>query len=51
MEIVDNFTSCVSCCGKELIYDHPKIYLAIDPELKQIACPYCGKEFRLVEQS
>ena len=41
-----NSTS-VSCQGKEAPYDHPKVYLEIDPELGKIDCPYCGKIFEL----
>ena len=35
----------VFCTGKEYPYDHPKIYLQIDPSKGQVVCPYCGKIF------
>jgi uncharacterized Zn-finger protein len=48
VEIEKTKVTSVSCKGKETPYDHPKIYLEIDPKLKQIDCPYCGKQFELV---
>ena len=41
-----NSTS-VSCKGKEAPYDHPHIYLEIDPKIGAIDCPYCGKKFEI----
>ncbi len=41
------YQTSVSCQGKEYPYDHPKVYLEIDPEIKKIDCPYCGKTFKL----
>lgn len=48
MEIVNSFDASVSCCGKEPPYDHPKVYLEIDKEQKEIICPYCSKKFKLI---
>lgn len=48
MEIVDSFFTSVSCMGKESPYDHPKIYLEIDPKEQFVICPYCSKKFQLV---
>jgi uncharacterized Zn-finger protein len=39
----------VSCSGTDELTDHPTIYLEIDRELKEIACPYCNKLFKLTE--
>lgn len=49
MEIVNSIDTSVSCCGKEPPYDHPKVYLEIDKEKKEIVCPYCSKIFILTE--
>ncbi len=46
-EIEKTKSSSVSCMGKEYPYDHPKIYLEIDQETKQVICPYCSKQFVL----
>jgi len=40
-------SSSVACMGKEYPYDHPKVYLEIDPHGKKIQCPYCSKTFVL----
>ena len=37
----------VSCSGKEEVYDHPKIYLKIDPKIGNVYCPYCSKKFEI----
>lgn len=50
MEDNKNITSTstsVSCNGLEATFDHPTIYLEIDPIKKSIDCPYCGKKFVL----
>lgn len=36
----------VSCSGGE-DSDHPKVYLFIDAENKNVVCPYCSKKFIL----
>lgn len=36
----------VSCNGAEHPYDHPKIYLEIPENKKEIDCPYCGRLFK-----
>ncbi|ABV85281.1 hypothetical protein RMA_1344 [Rickettsia massiliae MTU5] len=48
MEIVNSVDASVSCQGKEPLYDHPKVYLEIDKEKKEVICPYCSKKFKLV---
>lgn len=46
-----NFETCyidgdnAVCYGKENLYDHPKVYLKIDPQAKEVLCPYCSKRF------
>jgi len=47
MEIEKTKSKSVSCKGKEAPFDHPKVYLEIDPKLGKIDCPYCGKIFEL----
>lgn len=37
----------VSCRGKEPPYDHPHVYLEIDPKIGHTKCLYCGKKFEL----
>ena len=37
----------VFCMGGKQLYDHPKIYLKINPESNEIHCPYCNKKFIL----
>jgi uncharacterized Zn-finger protein len=37
----------VSCKGKEAPYDHPHVYLEIDPKIGHTQCLYCGKKFEL----
>jgi uncharacterized Zn-finger protein len=37
----------VVCMGQEVPYDHPRIYLAVNPETKEVICPYCSKKFIL----
>ena len=36
----------VSCEGALHPYDHPKIYLEIPENKKQIECPYCSRMFK-----
>ncbi len=43
-------SSSVSCMGKEQPYDHPKVYLEIDPDTNKIECPYCSKTFVLEKE-
>lgn len=40
-------SNSVSCKGKEAPYDHPLIYLEIDPKIGHIECPYCSCKFEL----
>ena len=49
-EIVNSYATSVSCAGKEMPYDHPLVYLEIDPDKSSINCPYCGKKFILKYQ-
>ena len=37
----------VSGRGKEAPYDHPHVYLEIDPKIGHTQCLYCGKKFEL----
>ncbi len=39
----------ISCDGGEPPYDHPLVYLEIDPNEGEIPCPYCNKKFKLVK--
>ncbi len=47
IEIEKTNSTSVSCVGKESPYDHPKVYLEINPEVGRVECPYCGKTFTL----
>ena len=47
MEIEKTQSNSVLCMGKEAPYDHPKVYLEINPNVGQIECPYCNKVFKL----
>lgn len=47
VEIEKVQTKSVPCKGKEAPYDHPHVYLEIDPKIGYVACPYCGKKFEL----
>jgi uncharacterized Zn-finger protein len=47
IEIEKTDSKSVSCKGKEAPYDHPHIYLEIDPKIGYMDCPYCGKRFQL----
>lgn len=47
-EIEKTKSSSVVCMGKEYPFDHPKVYLEINLEDKEILCPYCSKKFMLV---
>ena len=40
MEIEKTKLKSVSCKGKEAPFDHPKVYLEIDPKLGKIDCPF-----------
>jgi len=35
----------VACAGKEAPFDHPLVYLKLDPQTHQVECPYCSKTF------
>ncbi|WP_341757107.1 MULTISPECIES: zinc-finger domain-containing protein [unclassified Candidatus Tisiphia] len=49
VEIIETISTSVSCFGKEYPYDHPRIYLEIDPVNGAIMCPYCSKKFVLIK--
>jgi len=49
-DVIESFTASVSCFGKEIPFDHPKVYLEIDPQEGFIICPYCSKKFELEEK-
>jgi uncharacterized Zn-finger protein len=54
VEIIETISGSVSCFGKKLpfdYFDHPKIYLQIDPNKQYIICPYCSKKFILINKS
>ena len=46
-EIEKTKSFSVACIGHEAPYDHPKVYLAINPETNDVNCPYCSKKFIL----
>ncbi len=50
-EIEKTKSLSVSCMGKETPYDHPKIYLEINPDANETICPYCSKKFVLDKNS
>lgn len=35
----------VKCSGKDHPFDHPTVYLEMDPKVDKIECPYCSKVF------
>jgi uncharacterized Zn-finger protein len=41
-------TSTARCNGAEVPYDHPTVYLQIDPTTKEVTCPYCSKRFKFL---
>jgi uncharacterized Zn-finger protein len=53
---MSNFKTCntntrfVNCQGYDQDYDHPSIFLTIDPEINHVVCPYCGKKFILRQE-
>ena len=44
-EIAHSNSTSVFCNGKDVPYDHPKIFLEIDQSRGTIDCPYCSKHF------
>lgn len=44
-EVVETNSLHVVCDGGAGALGHPRIYLDINPDLGQIACPYCSREF------
>lgn len=40
-------TQHLTITRQEVPYDHPRIYLAVNPETKEVTCPYCSKKFIL----
>lgn len=49
-EIIETISATVSCSGKESPFDHPRIYLQIDPSKGSVICPYCSKKFILINK-
>jgi uncharacterized Zn-finger protein len=47
VEIEETKSTSVTCSGRDVPYDHPRVFLEIDPDLGKIDCPYCGKRFKL----
>ncbi|MCC2645951.1 MAG: Zinc-finger domain [Rickettsiaceae bacterium] len=39
----------ISCSGTDELTDHPTIYLEIDKNIRELACPYCNRLFKLTE--
>jgi uncharacterized Zn-finger protein len=46
-DTVNTNNTSVVCYGKEEPFDHPAVYLEIDPLKREINCPYCSKKFIL----
>ena len=44
-EVVKTDSLHVVCDGGEGALGHPRIYLEINPDIGQITCPYCSREF------
>lgn len=47
IEVIKTKTTSVTCSGRDVLYDHPKVYLEIDSSQGRIDCPYCGRTFKL----
>lgn len=45
VEKIKTYSTSVSCSGKDVPYDHPKVYLKIDSVKGEVECPYCSKRF------
>lgn len=37
----------VACDGGTPALGHPKVYLHVDPESRDVVCPYCSRRFVL----
>jgi len=46
-EVVEVQKSEISCDGGGGDMGHPKVYLHIDAEKREITCPYCSRRFVL----
>ncbi|MBL4747893.1 MAG: zinc-finger domain-containing protein [Magnetovibrio sp.] len=40
-------TPKVTCSGHGSSSGHPKVFLVLDADTHEIACPYCGRKFKL----
>ena len=47
-EIVETSSADVMCEGGSGALGHPRVFLQINPDIGEIACPYCSREFKLV---
>lgn len=47
-EIIETSNVDVMCDGGGGALGHPRVFLHINPDLGEIACPYCSREFKLV---
>lgn len=41
----------VMCEGSGGVLGHPVVYLQINPDIGEIACPYCSREFKLTRSA
>ena len=49
-EIVFTHSDSVSCDGKNPPFDHPKVFLHLDPKTQSVICPYCSMKFMYKEK-
>jgi uncharacterized Zn-finger protein len=47
VQIEKTKSTSVSCSGRDVPYDHPRVFLEINSLIGKIDCPYCGKCFEL----
>lgn len=41
----------VACDGGGGPLGHPKVFLQIDPDEREIVCPYCSRHFKLADDA
>jgi uncharacterized Zn-finger protein len=46
-ETVEVDTIEVACDGGEASTGHPRVFLHIEPETRDVVCPYCSRHFVL----
>lgn len=49
-DIVKTDSRSVSCDGGKGALGHPAVYLRIPPKSENVVCPYCSREFVLVDK-